>query len=110
MSMPNGQELSVQLKDGKATATVNGQVDPNNPQAQQMVKGVESQNAEASPRGSTAGRSVCAKPVPDVPKLTTTGPSATAPTPSAAIMLSPPPALTGMPRSSPSSAAARGRS
>ena len=42
-------------------------------------------------------RSLWANAVPEVPRLTTTGPGLIAPTPMAAHMLSPPPALTGMP-------------
>src|ERR1051326_8856417 len=67
---------------------------------------VESQKAAASPRGSTPGSARYANAVPDVPRLTTTGPSHTAPVPIAAIMLSPPPALTGTPDLSPSAVAA----
>src|SRR3989442_12282219 len=71
---------------------------------------VESQTAAASPSGSPAGSARYANTVPDVPRLTATGPSTTGSQPIAAHMLSPPPALTGMPASSPSDSAASGRS
>src|SRR2546428_4236766 len=71
---------------------------------------VESQNAAASPSGSTAGSLRYANTVPDVPRLTATGPSETTSQPIAAHMLSPPPALTGIPASSPSDFAASPRS
>ena len=71
---------------------------------------VESQNAAASPSGSTAGSARYAKTVPDVPRLTAAGPSTTRSQPIAAHMLSPPPALTGIPASSPSDSAASRRS
>src|SRR2546422_1232934 len=70
----------------------------------------ESQNAAASPSGSTAGSARYAKTVPDVPRLTATGPSTTRSQPIAAHMLSPPPALTRIPASSPSDSAASRRS
>mmetsp|Transcript_19541 Transcript_19541/g.48812 ORF Transcript_19541/g.48812 Transcript_19541/m.48812 type:complete len:252 (+) Transcript_19541:331-1086(+) len=71
---------------------------------------VASRKGQTAPVASRAARNAFANIVPLVPKLIATRPSVVHPQPSALIMLSPPPAETGMPGVSPSFAATSGSS
>ena len=66
---------------------------------------LEPQNGAINPSVSMTGQSECANAVAEVPKLITTTPGAAAPAPMALIMLSPPPAATGVPSTKPDQAA-----
>src|SRR6266516_4824338 len=73
-----------------------------------QTEGATWQKVWARRAGSTRGSAVGASTVPDVPQLATASPGVIAPTPAAPQALSAPPPTTGVPGTSPVSAAAAG--